>query len=1007
MLSKAWTAEDQNYYKPEARIEARTIQMRAPTPPAFREDDGLFKMPMAPPKSSPKSRLSPKTVVTSDNTISSTSSTTTTSVFGSSKFTPTTQSLFKIPANQTPSATSIFGEFSQAAPQPNLFSGGFASTVSSTTQPQPSKPLDTADGSAFKFTNNATFGKPPENGANNLFGRFSQKTETSPFAPVKPTSNLFGNAAASNASSSIFGNFNKTSTDQSGFDGQVKFQMTPSSGASITSNLFSGFKGTSTAIPGVTPLTDQSSAAKDNELAKLKREKEEAILKEMERKKKEAEEIERKKKAELEEAERKRKNAEEEEKRKQLERKRLQIENTAKEFVGSIMEEFATEYVKEVAASEIEWHRAIEEATTNNYTELLHEVINSELLKIATNVKEVWNKNILEKYFAMWRMTARKKIEQRQKIANTPIWMPKKSREELIPELHHPLQSQTLELMKRYRSGLPSKLIAPPIRDDSIDLYSIVAETLIKLTEQNRNGKRTQNIYWKCVISVPGDEEDASSQSLSKWLDNVFYRQLTKFPRQSDIFFVEQHDYKNHRLNVCMRKLTGKKLLRESDENTCTAQDIEGTNAILFILSTKNLTATRARIKAVLQAIELNNSCALLIFNLDTHDLSVVKNALSLHEFMDYEKIEECVFANGLRGRSTNNLCNLIKLGLKYVAGNSFYDDQLEMQQTVSFLRICLADELWQRIYLSVNRNPTLLEASTQFQFLIDYHNEAIDQLVSVCTPSCIDNNPTLFPFELRQFVPKHELDIPLGLEYFPENWHKLADKHQRQLVEFLHSLKVHHQVDFKHITEMSAMEAAILKFVRANITSEFEAQRTVHKMIQHISAYLNPAQLNGFTFKQNLAKYSWLGAFPIFTTDFLSFRYQQYVKEQRLPDYVIYDKYEYHDYTRTAWWLQTNENLLKNITANVLRNIDVTVDEYEQTCKRQRLDDTLAANQEKQKMDDILAKGLARLAAADKTIDRMRKIQKTCKDISKDLDHDLYRQEIVMREMKDQLKHL
>lgn len=53
----------------------------------------------------------------------------------------------------------------------------------------------------------------------------------------------------------------------------------------------------------------------------------------------------------------------------------------------------------------------------------------------------------------------------------------------------------------------------------------------------------------------------------------------------------------------------------------------------------------------------------------------------------------------------------LMKLSLKYVAAHSFYDDQLEMQQTVSFHRKCLADELWQRINLCVNRNPTLLEA--------------------------------------------------------------------------------------------------------------------------------------------------------------------------------------------------------------------------------------------------------------------------------------------------------
>lgn len=80
-----------------------------------------------------------------------------------------------------------------------------------------------------------------------------------------------------------------------------------------------------------------------------------------------------------------------------------------------------------------------------------HEVTDADLTVVAFDVKTAWDKNILEKYFALWRIMARKRIEQRKKIANTPLWMPKKSMKELIPELHHPLQAKTLSLMKRYR----------------------------------------------------------------------------------------------------------------------------------------------------------------------------------------------------------------------------------------------------------------------------------------------------------------------------------------------------------------------------------------------------------------------------------------------------------------------------------------------------------------------------------------------------------------------------
>lgn len=959
-------------------------------------------MPLVPRKSSPKSRLSPKTVATIDNSVPSASNTSSASIFGSSKLTPSTQSgFFKVPANQAPPANNVFGSFNQSTPQPNLF-GNIGSTPSTTAQKP--KLFDLPDGNSSTFTSssNTAFGKMTDNGAqsSNLFSGFQQRSDTgsSPFAQVKPQSqqqkpNLFGNATTNVPS--IFGSFAATDakqqTIQTGFMKQPAFQTNQST----TSNLFGGFKGNSTAMSGITPLSGT-----DTELSKkLEREKKTAKLKELEQKKKEEEENERRKKEEM---ERQRKKAEEE-KRKQLERKKLEIEKASNEIVNDIIEEYVSSGLRDIAAAQIQWHRKIEEDVNKIYVELLHEVADEKLHTIALDVKTAWDKNILEKYFALWRVMARKRIEQRRKIANTPLWMPKMSMKELIPELHHPKQNKTLMDMKRYRSGMSSKLIAPPVREDSIDLWSTIAPELIKLTEQIK-GKQMQQIYWKCIISIPDSEEDQSYQSIGQWLDNVFYRQLSKYPRQHDIFFAEQHDHHNQRLNVCLRKMTGKRMLNETNEKAFTQKDIDGTNAILFFLSTKNLNATRERIRSTLQAIELNNAAALIIYSIDSSDLNEVERALKLHEFMDPEKVDECVFVNMWTGRCNRSLCHIMKCALKYVAANSFYNDQLEMQQSVSFLQICLADELWQRIYLSVNRNPTLLEASTRFDFLVDYHNEAIASLISVCTPSCDD--ATLFPFELRQFVPKHQLDIPLSLEYFPENWHTRIEEHQRQWVEFLNSLKIRGHADLKAVTDVPALERAIVGFVADHIPSKFESEKTAYKMIQHILAFMNPAQLDEISFKEKLAQYSWLDAFPIFTTDLLSYQYQRFVNDHRLPNYVIYDKDEYQEYTRNAWWLQTNEDLLKDLTTNVLRNIDVTVDEYEQNRKRQRLNETFKAAEEKQKLEDILAKGYASLATADKTLNRIKEIKHTCRDISKDLDFDLYRHEVTMRGMKEQLKH-
>lgn len=457
LLPKAWSADDQNYYKPEARIEARMNKTPALAP---KDEESVFKMPMVPRKASPKSRLSPKTVATTDNSAPQAANTTSASIFGSSKLTPSIQSgFFKIPTNQAPPANNIFGSFSQATtPQTNLFGNAGSSVTTASTTAQKPKLFDLLDGNAPTFTSsssNTAFGKLAESNAqsSSIFSGFQQRSDagSSSFAQVKPqsqlqTPNLFGNANIN--APSIFGSFantdSKQQTNQSSFMKQPTFQADQSA----KSNLFGGFKGTSTAMPGITPLNEMDTESSK----KLEREKEEAKLKELERKKKqEEEENERKKKEEI---ERQRKRAEEE-KQKELERKRMEIEKASNEIVNEIIEECISSGLKDIV-TEL-WHRKIEEDVDKLYGELLHEVVDEDLHTIALDVKTAWDKNVLEKYFALWRVMARKRIDQRRKIANTPLWMPKKSMQELIPELHHPKQSKTLLDMKRYRSGLPSK----------------------------------------------------------------------------------------------------------------------------------------------------------------------------------------------------------------------------------------------------------------------------------------------------------------------------------------------------------------------------------------------------------------------------------------------------------------------------------------------------------------------------------------------------------------------
>lgn len=363
-MPKAWTAEDQNYYRPEARIEARMNKTSA-LKATLREDESVFKMPLIPRKSITKSRLSPKTVSTSENAVSNTSSS---SMFESSNTTSSTQSgLFDMPMNQPPAtaANNIFGSFNQPTRQVNLFGNNSSSNTSSESLSKANR-LDLLDGgsSAFGSTNTA-FGKMPDSGGapppSNLFSAFSQKSE-SPFAQVNPSSqpkpSLFGNATSTNATS-IFGSFKATDSNQ----------QTNQSGFVSQSNLFGGFKGTSDAMSGITPITDDAGDV----LKQREREQQEAKLKEQQMK--QQQELERKKKEdELEKQRQKAKEEEKRQKREQLERKRLEIEKASKEMTADFIDEYVSNSLNDIAAEQIQWYRAFEETVNKIYVELLHEV---------------------------------------------------------------------------------------------------------------------------------------------------------------------------------------------------------------------------------------------------------------------------------------------------------------------------------------------------------------------------------------------------------------------------------------------------------------------------------------------------------------------------------------------------------------------------------------------------------------------------------------------------------
>lgn len=1042
LLDQSWFNEDQ------ASRPARmpVSKPRSSQPPS--KDDNIFKIPTAMPpvsprQSSPKSNeFLSKVAAKSADPPKPNSGT----MFNSSIFNNAIQSSISQKPVSQPSSSNIFGsKVGNNAPSDGGFSltGNFQfgdrPTVNNFRNTQQREThLDVTDSkntliNSAAFTNNlfqmstkkaqplaessglfsSGFGNAQPNPKPNssIFSRLGKpSTEQEDSRPNATETSLFGNFRSESATtggdaakSSIFGTINSGQTGQTSggffiqtstarpdvFGGAPNFPQNPATVAS-----FGGFKGQTSLVAGIAPLGQKD---EEREKAALKEKKR---LEEQRQKEKEEERIRAEKKRVEEEKERQRIEA----KRVKAEaEKKARLEKLSSEMCDDILENFINkEFLIEIAAEEIEKYKALEKKVNEIYESLLSESITDKLKQITV---ATMNQNVMQKYFQIWRKTAREQIENRRKIEMTPIWMPTKSIPEQIPELRHPLQQTTLNFMKRYRLGVPTKLVIPHIKRDSINIWSIATPELIRsVTKHQRNALIKSQVYWKCVISVPDSNEEGGpdGMGINKWLNNLFVRQSPRY--DGSAFFLEQNvasHQNNQRINVCLRKLSGWELINEKGEKNCPA-DTQGTNGVLFFVSTGNMALARRRLQAIIQNTGVNDAIGIIMYSLGTSHPTQVRDALKPYDLLDAETIRRCFFSDAAH----ESLCKITENCLQYVTSISQYDYRLEMQQTPSFLKLSLGDEFWQRIASTTSQNPSLSRAITKFGFVANFYNEALRRLTKICSHSIEANME--FSEELRKLVPDNQLDIPLDLEYFPANWQSTCKKHQAQLVGFLKTLKVK-SFSIEDITDISTLEKRILTFAQSHIESERDAYQTGYKMFQQILLYLNESNNENYTFQEKLTAYSWLKALQIFTLDVLSFRYHQYLSKSRLPTHIIYDKEELAAFTRTPWWLTLNGQLLKEITTDVLNESNGSLSDIEGSpiVKKRKLDDASspggnACGAEKMDIDALLAKGKETLEKADRKITTFNTIQKNSKEVTKGFDYMLYKQEQAMRVMRN-----
>lgn len=873
LSAESWTAEDQNYLNPP------TPKRKSVHTP-FREEDAVFKIPMAPsPKSSPNpkpsifTKLSPKIESKSLMENGTLQATLTKNVFGKSAFSDVT------PLN------SIF-QTSNHKPSSQLSNHIFGTSATSQTMFGPSKSLN-----ANSFQ--------PANAPARFFGESSS------------TAGIFGGVPSALSNDIVKINSNAGETKKNDEDELKRLEWQKKR------------------LEMEIRKEEEVERLKKEETEKLQRQKE--LQDRVEKEQKERERIEKEK-----------------ETADTFERLRL-IEQISEEMADEVISEFVRQELEKVAKNTLEMLHQIEHATEDIYYELLAEIIFEES--------------------ADWERIHQEKID---KIESTPIWLPDKSLLELVPDLMHPLQDETLNMSKRYRHGMPRTLTFPATHENMIDIFDIIPQQLNQ-SRSTIERIRKRPTFWKCGISIPNSVEDKSCQRIEKWLDKLFLR---REPINSKVFFCEQQFVRSVQQDVAisLRKFRGSEMCNE--DGIVDVSDTTGLNGMVFLMSASNPKETKKRLLKALQYKGVHCVIGIVLLSGDkTHELELDELTSNSGSLLKYFYPKE----DAAPGPLTRN--KLLKKCFRWVASNFKFKSSFEMQTTTSFFDQCLGNQLWHRIITSSSHNPGLFKAATNIGFIIDIYNTALDHLDSLITED-LSNHP-LFPQEFRRFVKIMSNDIPVEYQCFPNDWKN--PNRSKQMHNWLTSLRLQ-QVLLK-TSSLEEIQEQLLAYAYRHITDKIRSDRAAYRMIKVLLEYL--ASNSDLSFQQQITSFNWIDSVRLLTLEILLFRYDE--KAHSIPKEVIYNREKFKQYLNNPWWLLDNSPM-KQVRLSFGR-----FDEDDAPKSKKPKPNPI----DKDEIEKLIARGADALEKANEMINKFNTTVNIGRVVTQDLDTILYEHERNLRIQK------
>ncbi|XP_014095342.3 protein xmas [Bactrocera oleae] len=706
--------------------------------------------------------------------------------------------------------------------------------------------------------------------------------------------------------------------------------------------------------------------------------------------------------------------------REALEQKRLeslkQLQQRAERVCAAEVESVVVTQVENIAQTELIKYQKFECDCKSIAETLLEQCIATQLEELANEEYAMMchDQLMLNRYFERWLRYTRKKQKQRALMESTPIWVTMDTRAEQTAKLMHPKESENLQMIKRYRHGEPCNFelllwqhpetVTRPCA--TVDIFEVIRAHLTHKQTVNC-GQLQQNKYFKLLLTLPNDRDELPGfESLcNKWLQKHLRRnnsateelQVVETDAQRKVTAETSPYICGVELDValCVRKVSGIPPLNESGQivrNECDNMD-----AIVCLMGCDSIQSTRKRIHHLLKLSRLHKAVpvAFVVYDGQYTDELELSDMLEMESLMSAGPVSAYKFFGCLQTKNEFSFVQLMGRALRFVTRENRLSNKesvvLQMQTLQSWLETCLGEEMWQRWQFSTEQNPSFAKICSTPQYLVDLYNEAVQRVIHMATVDFSDMPE--FPEELRKFVPKLNVDIPLGLEYFPNDW-KSAQR-QQQIAQFLQRLLLAPVKEAPNFKDVEDWELWLLNYASACIPHDEEAATLAsYQAIKALIEQLNRADLEDIATSTRFQLINYLSIIKAIAYTLINAVLKEYIANPdanayKLPNEIIYQQQALADYQLIPWWL--NNEAVEAV------KMDYTMVEAEDTSSQDResFDEPGVMNSEM--LDDIIKQAEAVSRKAEQNFYSMKKqtLNVDTTELSRDLDASIYQFEL------------